>query len=203
MEIDPNLITTVQVSELPPNALAPENEFPHQVGDVLSKATIQQLLDYVRAQSISQPYEIKCLRIPNADFTVYLNANFDMTPGATEGLGKVDGLWNGWAIFNGNNGTDNLDGQTLIGWGANYNTIGQFVGESEHTLTIPELPVVSPINGAGIQKGGTFGGTGGISLADTGTGNYAPGQFVQPFGGGEAHNNIQPSMVVLMIYKLP
>lgn len=200
MAIDPALITTKQVSELPPNPLALENLFPHQVGDILSQATIQQLVDYVRSQSLSQPYEIKYIRVPA---TEYITDNFDMAIGANQGLGKVEGLWNGWAVCNGNNGTDNLDGITLIGWGANYNTIGQFVGEAEHTLTIPELPVVSPINGSGIQKGGTFGGTGGISLADTGTGNYAPGQFIQPFGGGQSHNNIQPSMVVLAIMKLP
>lgn len=199
MAIDPNLITTVQVSELPPAPLSPTSIFPHQVGDILSQANIQQLLDYVRAQSISQPYEIKCLRIPNADFDAYLNANFDTTPGSTEGLGKTDGLWSGWAIFNGNNGTDNLDGQTLIGWGANYNTIGQFVGESEHTLIASEIPNISiniPGSNADVGDPGTRVLT---SSSDPNAGITVPVNT----GGGQAHNNIQPSMVVLMIYKLP
>lgn len=203
MAIDPSLITTVQVSELPPNPITLEGLFAHQEGDVLSKSTIQQLVDFVRSQSSSYAYETKILTLPQASSNAYINANFDMTPGSTQGLGKVDGLWNGWAIHNGNNGTENLDGQTLIGYGANYNTIGQFIGEKEHTLTIPELPVVSPINGSFFKKGTGFGGTSGLTVGDNGTNNFAPGELIAPFGGGQAHNNMQPSMVVLMIMKLP
>jgi|SRR6478735_8024645 len=203
MAIDPSLITTVQVKELPPLPISLTDNFPHEVDDVLSRATIQQLVDFVRGQSSSYAYETKILTLPQASSNAYIEANFDMTPGSTQGLGRVEGLWNGWAIHNGNNGTENLDGQTLIGYGANYSTIGQFVGEKEHTLTIPELPVVSPINGSFFKKGTGFGGSSGLTVGDNGTNNFAPGELIAPFGGGQSHNNMQPSMVALFIMKLP
>lgn len=203
MAIDPSLITTVQVKELPPLPISLTDNFAHEVGDLLGRATIQQLVDFVRGQSASYPYETKILTLPPGSANEYINTNFDMTPGSSQGLGKVDGFWNGWAIHNGNNGTENLDGQTLIGYGANYNTIGQFIGEAEHTLTIPELPTVRPINGSFFYKGTGFGGTTGLTVGDTGTNDFAPGELIAPFGDDQPHNNMQPSFVVLFIMKLP
>lgn len=200
MSIDPDNINTVQVKDLPPNELSLTDNFPHEVGDVLSRSTIQDLANFLRSQSVSYPYEIKYIYPPNY---AYIEDNFDMTPGSAQGIGKISGIWNGWAIFNGNNGTANLDGRTLIGFGANYATTGQMLGEEEHVLTIPELPVVSPINGTFFKKGSSFGGSTGLTVGDVGTTNFAPGELVKPFGGGLAHNNIQPSMVVLIIMKLP
>lgn len=220
--IDPNLVTTVQVSELPPNALTPESLLAHQVGDVLSQISMEQLLEYVRSQSISLPYETKFLTIPQSEATDYISANFDMTIGATQGIGKTDGLWNGWAIHNGNNGTYNLDGQTLIGYGANYGTIGQFVGSATHTLTTAQIPAhfhhtpgsvfKSFVSGADDKGGNVSSATGydssssNAELAIGGLGtNYNTGgaALEQTIGEGQSHNNIQPSMVCLMIYKLP
>lgn len=197
MAIDPNLITTVQVSELPPAPFLPESILAHQVGDILSNGTIQQLVDYVRAQSFSQPYEIKYLRPPNNQ---YILDNFDMNPGANQGLGKTDGLWNGWAICNGNNGTDNTDGQTMIGYGANYSTIGFSKGEEEHILTISEMPAHNHTMDSVKQYNNSFGTNG---FYDRSQGASSAGLSTENRGGGQAHNNMQPSRVVLMIYKLP
>lgn len=194
MAIDPALITTKQVSELPPNPLAPENLFPHQVGDILSQATIQQLVDYVRSQSFSQPYEIKYIRVPS---TEYITDNFDMAIGANQGLGKVEGLWDGWAVCNGNNGTDNLDGITLIGHGANYNTVGQFLGSATHTLSVSEMP--SHYHTGHLIKAASTWRGGGDDSGDNATSTTGDSSTE---GGNQAHNNMQPSMVVLIIMKL-
>lgn len=221
MAINPALVTTVQVSELPPNPLSPTSLFPHQVGDILSQADIQQLVDYIRSQSVSLPYETKLLTIPQSEATEYINTNFDMTIGATQGIGKTDGLWNGWAIHNGNNGTYNLDGQTLIGYGANYATVGQFVGSETHTLTTAQIPAhfhhtpgsvfKSFVSAAGDKTGNVSSATGYDSGSNTELAignlstNYNSGgaALEQTVGSGQAHNNMQPSMVCLMIYKLP
>lgn len=196
MAIDPNLVTTVQVKELPPNPLSLTDNIPHEVGDILSRATMQELVDFIRANSQSYQYEIKIIRAPNID---YINDNFDMLPSATQGLGLVGGLWEGWAICNGNNGTDNLDGITFIGYGANYGTLGQFVGEAEHTLTIDEMPshnhgILTNESDSGNNNNYVQGGDlESPSLSPVGT---------ELRGGGEPHNNMQPSMVVLKIMKL-
>ena len=186
--------TTVQVSELPPLAPAIESLLAHQIGDVLYKMTLPELLTLVSIQASARKYEIKQVRAPNA---AYITDNFDMTIGATQGIGKPTGLWAGWAICNGNNGTDNLDGQALIGYGAIYETVGQFLGESTHTLTAGEIPAHSHTaqlrdeNGTG----NAFAGGNPKGIID-GTGTTSS------FGGGGPHNNMQPSMVILTIMKI-
>lgn len=198
MAINPDLINTVQTKDLPANPLSLTDNFAHEVGDILSRATIQELVDFIRSQSASYPYEIKYIRAPNA---AYITDNFDMTVGATQGIGKVGGLWEGWAICNGNNGTDNLDGQTLIGFGANYATVGQFVGEAEHTLTVNEIPAHS--HGVDIA----FDGGGALDMQSYVNSSGSDERFIPQSttstGGGLPHNNMQPSMVVLIIMKMP
>lgn len=198
MAINPALINTVQVKDLPPNPLALTNNFAHEVGDDLSRATIQDLVNFIKSQSTSYPYEIKFIRAPDS---AYITNNFDMTIGATQGIGKIGGLWEGWAICNGNNGTDNFDGQTLIGWGANYATVGQFLGEKEHTLTVDELaPHAHNVDIA-------FDGGGALDIQSYVNSSGSDERFIpqasSSTGGGEPHNNMQPSVVVLIIMKLP
>lgn len=202
MAIDPNLVTTVQVSELPPATFVPESILAHQIGDILSRGTIQELVNYIRSESVSQPYETKFLTIPQSGATEYIETNFDMTVGVNQGIGKVGGIWEGWAIHNGNNGTYNLDGQTLIGFGANYGTIGQFVGSETVTLNTNQIPSHShsvTLKGSGNTSGGT------AQNVVTNVTNNAADVIVTSgsTGGGQAHNNMQPSMVCLMIYKMP
>lgn len=211
MAINPDLVTTAQVSELPPAPLSATSLLAHQVGDILSRVSMEELLLYVRSQSISQPYETKFLTIPQSEAVEYVSTNFDMTPGENEGIGKADGLWNGWAIHNGNNGTYNLDGQALIGFGATYNTIGQFVGSATHTLSSSELPSHRHPNGMADDTDDLFVyGSTNIGVPGEATRTIVAEDTPRNFqgltgltGGGQAHNNIQPSMVCLMIYKLP
>jgi len=194
MAIDPNLITTVQVGDLPPNPISLTDNIVHEVAGILSRATVEELVAFLQAQTTAYQYEIKILR-PPGDGSEYINANFNMAIGSTQGLGKVDGLWPGWAICNGNNGTDNMDGVTFIGWGANYGIIGDTTGAETHTLTINEMPAHSHnIAKYNVDTTGSF-------LADasgTSTGTVA----TQSTGGGQSHNNMQPSGVFLIIKKL-
>lgn len=219
MAINPNDITTVQVKELPPNPFSGTDNIPHEVGDILSKGTLDELVAYIRLQAPeARPYECKIIFAPNI---TYITDNFDMTANSTQGIGKSEGIWNGWAICNGNNGTQNVDGQTLIGFGAVHSTILQSLGEKEHTLTISETPAhyhhtpgsdfKSFVAGAGDLGGNTSSATGGDTGNNTQLGvvnlgvNYDSGgaALEKTIGGGLAHNNMQPSLVVLIIMKLP
>lgn len=195
MAINPADITTVQASELPPSEITSESILVHQVGDQLCRTTVSDLIVYLQTQSVSYQYQVIYLR-PPGDGALYIQANFDMTPGGTQGIGKPDGLWSGWAICNGNNGTDNLDGQTLIGYGANHGLIGAFLGEEEHLLTVNEMPSHK-------HKGNGFGGAGsGVNgLADN---NFLWSQSADTssVGGDQPHNNMQPSRVYLAIMRL-
>lgn len=109
----------------------------------------------------------------------------------------------------------------MIGYGANYATIGQFVGSATHTLTTAQMPAhfhhtpgsvfKSFVSGAGDKGGNVSNATGYDSGTNTELAigglstNYNSGgaALEQTIGGGQSHNNIQPSMVCLMIYKLP
>lgn len=219
MAIDPALITTVRVGELPINPITLTSKLAHEVGDILSQATVQGLVTFLQAQTTAQQYEIKVLR-PPGDGSAYINANFDMSIGSTQGIGKTDGLWAGWAICNGNNGTDNMDGQTFIGYGANYNIVGDFLGTEEETLSVSQIPphyhhtpgsdFKGFVSGSGDLGGNTSSGSGydsggnsELAIGNLGTNYNALGAALEKtIGGGQAHNNIQPSGVFLMIMKL-
>jgi len=194
MAINPALINTVQVKDLPPNPISLTDNFVHEVGNTLSRSTIQELVDFIRSQSSAQPFEIKYVRAPDYQ---YILDNFDMTPGATQGLGIIGGLWEGWAIFNGNNGTDNLDGQTLIGFGANYATVGQFVGSADAV-------VVEHSHKIGDQSGSSGSGTTNVRYIGKEIESNSLGiPYTDTTGVSGVGKNIQPSMVILMIMKLP
>lgn len=196
MAINPADITTVQVNELPPNPLSATSIIAHGVGDILSRATIADLIAYLNAQSVSYQYEIKYIR-PPGDGSAYIAEHFESTIGSNQGKGKVGGIWEGWQICNGNNGTDNLDGQVLMGYGANHGVIGAFLGEEEHVLTVAEMPSHN-------HKGNGFGGfgSGTNGLLDDNDYLWSQSADTSFTGGGGAHNNIQPSRVVLAIMKL-
>ncbi len=195
MPIDPLLTSTVQVKELPPNPISLMDNFPHEVGDILSRATIAELISFIGAELSGRQYEKKEIVAPN---NAYITDNFDMTIGATQGIGKIGGLWEGWAIMNGNNGTPNMDGQASIGWGANYSTVGQFVGSAD-TVVVSHTHTAS--TNANVHTG--TGPDAGIRLQGL---NHAPGEAiavtVKSAGVSGVGKNIPPSMVILAIMKI-
>lgn len=217
MAIDPTQITTVQASELPPASPTNESILMHQVGDILSRMTLAEIIAFISSNANSKQYEIKYIRSPNP---AYITDNFDMTPGENQGIGKIDGLWDGWAICNGNNGTDNLDGQTLIGFGANYGTVGEFTGAKTVTLSKDQMPAHThhkegSVFNAFVANSAAFGNNSSsnngydsgnateLAIGNLGTNYGAAGSALeQSSGGGQAHNNMQPSMTILIIMKL-
>jgi chitodextrinase len=80
-----------------------------------------------------------------------------------------------------------------------FKTLGATGGNKDKKLIIDELPIVSPINGSGIKKGGKWGGTNGLTLGDSADGDYAPGQFIKPFGGDKPFSILNPYRVVHFI----
>jgi len=194
MAINPALINTVQVKDLPPNPISLTDNFVHEVGNTLSRSTIQELVDFLRSQSVSYPFEKKEIIAPDSQ---YITDNFDMTPSATQGLGIVGKIWEGWAICNGNNGTPNLDGQTTIGFGANYPTVGQFVGSADAV-------VVEHSHKIGDQSGSSGSGTTDVRYIGKEIESNSLGiPYTDITGVSGVGKNIQPSMVILMIMKLP
>lgn len=96
--------------------------------------------------------------------------------------------------------------------GLDGTVLGNSGGEQKHTLSIAELPVVTPAGTiANVVSGGTKGGTGGTNVAFSST-NPVPSAFSDiivtstfsgtPFGSGNAHNNVQPTWITNKIIKL-
>ncbi len=92
-----------------------------------------------------------------------------------------------------------LRGKTVVGWSpdeAEFNTLGAVIGEKAHTLTREELPNVNleaeniqPFDG--YQENGQFNGGS--------TYKFYRNKLKIPLGSGEAHNNIQPSKILMFI----
>ena len=186
MAINPADITTVRVGQLPPDLPTLESNIAHELGDILYRCTIQELVDLLSLNVGTLQYEVKTLYVNQE----YIDNNFDET-----GLGI--NLCAGFAICNGANGTVSVDGLVDVGYGTNYNVIGGFGGEKDHTLIENELPIIQPSvsNSAG-------GDTGGGAFA-TGNATEGGGTFgLNTFGGGQSHNNMQPYIIALKIMKL-
>jgi len=151
------------------------------------------LLDYIQA-NIAQSGDIKRIK---CDIT-YLNDNFEI-----DGLGK--NLRLGWAICNGNNGTDNLAGRVGVGYGIGWSVLGQTGGSKdavvvEHSHSLRSASW-STNNTDGLATSNSIAGR---SLA--GTNYYSAGstgfKFVQDTGVSGTDKNMQPYIIQLYIMKL-
>jgi len=122
--------------------------------------------------------------------TSYITANFDPT-----GLGT--NLELGYAICNGNNGTRDWRGRVPMQYSTTYPTLGATGGEATHVLTSNEIPPVSvPYTGSSDDTGdnGTY------LITSPSSPNGA--KNLTTAGGGQAHNNMQPYIVTLILMKL-
>ena len=126
----------------------------------------------------------------------YINANFDLT-----GLGVNQRV--GWAICNGLNGTPNDDGRVTIAFGTNNVDVGTTGGAVTHTLTAAQLPVIPPhTHNIRHANGALIGGYGLDGNNTDFSGGYYASEPSGGFGGGQAHNNMQPYIIRLRIMKL-
>ena len=135
--INPNDITTIRVGELPPNIPTLESKIPHELGTDLKYFTIQQLITFLQPYVGVFQYETKRLAVKQS----YIDENFDET-----GLGK--NICIGWAIRNGNNGTDNIDGKVGVAYGVSNNVIGQ-TGGSRDAVVVAHSHTYDSINSVG------------------------------------------------------
>jgi len=112
------------------------------------------LLDYIQA-NIAQSGDIKRIK---CDIT-YLNDNFEI-----DGLGK--NLRLGWAICNGNNGTDNLAGRVGVGYGIGWSVLGQ-TGGSKDAVVVAHDHTINEVYNENVT--GTKVASGGGTLENVGT----------------------------------
>jgi len=87
-------------------------------------------------------------------------------------------------------------GEAGSGAGLTTRTVGQYLGEETHVLTVPEMP--SHAHNVGTNTAGAFGNPT-ITAGLTATSDAGQSSAV---GGGGAHNNMQPTSFVNMYIKL-
>jgi hypothetical protein len=132
------------------------------------------------------PNEVKWIKLQNSDIATYFE-----TTGETAGLGLSGGLYEGWAICNGNNETTNDNGKVSIAYGTDYLTLGATGGSKDAILVEHSHDVI--INGEGS-------GSGNISFND-GTGT--PHTYTTSTEGESGVNkNLQPYVVELKIQRI-
>jgi hypothetical protein len=193
MAIDPALITTVRADQLPVSALTSESIIMHAIGTTLYRAEVSEIEGLLNIVSY-RPYEVKWLNV--TDF--YVDENFE-----SNGLGKSTGLWNGWQIMNGLNGTTNMDGAVALGYGVNYNSMREQVGENSKVLVKNNIPVLDctlPVSDAD-NGGGSKDYVMATDVEASGTHQYI--NTVNVGSTNVAVDIMQNSIVQLFIMKLP
>jgi hypothetical protein len=80
-------------------------------------------------------------------------------------------------------------------------SLGSPGGNKTKKLSIAELPIVSPINGSYLKKGGTPGGTTGLTVNDAASGDFNAGELIKPFGGDVPFSLLNPFRIVHYIIK--
>jgi hypothetical protein len=197
--IDPNLITTIRVGELPLVPFLLTDKIPHEVGTDLKSGTIQQLLDFLRPLVGKMQYECVDLVVDSQ----YIQDNFVTDNVPTKGLGT--NLCLGFAIRNGNNGTDNIDGRCEIGYGDTFNSVGAIGGDPNTTLVQHSHynGVANEIASAFVYGGTTaeMPGTATFTVAEDGGARTYQGN-TNDVGTTGVNKNYQPYKVVLKIMKL-
>ena len=118
-------------------------------------------------------------------------------------IGTTYGVGDGATTFN----LPNLKGRIITGIDSNdtdFDTLGETGGEKTHTLTVDEIPshaheqlAISNPNSGGPGIRGTYN-----EQEGTGMSRYPTNTQTGTTGGGEAHNNLQPYIVLNYIIKV-
>jgi len=116
----------------------------------------------------------------------------------------------GWSEYTAARGRTIIGTNPTAAGGISVRTLGQTGGAETHTLTIAEMPAHSHGGGATTDPAGTAGATFNTTGAMTGSGyggltaqtgtRWAPGGIANT-GGGGAHNNMSPFVVLLYCQK--
>lgn len=158
------------------------------------------ILDYLQL-NISQSGDIKRIK---CDLT-YLNDNFEV-----DGLGK--NLRAGWAICNGNNGTDNLAGRVGIGYGIGYSALGSTGGDKDAVVVshshyefaneVVDAGAVISASNQPVKEGFNAGGDGNQNYRIRGTNTASTVGKTSLTGVSGTDKNMQPYIIQLYIMKL-
>ena len=184
MAIDPNLITTASVGELPTAPLLLTSRIAHETvsDDLLKQATIQDLVYLIAPLVSAIQYQVVTLHVDET----YIENNFNET-----GLGI--NLMVGYAICNGQNGTINKDGRVGIAYGATYNAVGAIGGSKDAVVVEHSHPMKYGNNGTGTKYPET------PYISDVLGGDMQDTETVGESGEGK---NMQPYLVELQVMKL-
>ena len=145
------------------------------------------LLNYIN-DNLPKRYDTKDIFVDST----YLGNNFEVS-----GLGKNERL--GWAICNGatHSGiTTPVGGKVVVSYGGEFTTLNEVGGEKNHLLTESELPAHS--HDVASYAGALTSSLRISSPTTTGIG----GGKTSSVGGGVAHNNMPPYLVLVKIMKL-
>lgn len=154
------------------------------------------LLDFIQA-NVTQQFDIKAIYVNST----YLGNNFE-----TSGLGK--NLRLGWAICNGNNGTPNMGGRSIVAYGGDFTTLNAVGGSKDAVLVTHDHKAVSAVNPSSefsstnkyLAAYRTGGGNTEYGLQGTAT---VPTTGVTTIEGESGSNrNMHPYIVLVYIMKL-
>jgi hypothetical protein len=141
------------------------------------------ILNYVQA-NLAQAGDLKMIKSDIA----YLQANFE-----TNGLGK--NLREGWAICNGNNGTDDFSGRVPLGYGVGYSALNT-TGGSKDAVLVAHTHSMLTSNADNGDPGSLFV-TAATQQGSAGTTGAASGATPTA-----TDKNLQPYIITLYILKL-
>jgi len=148
-------------------------------------------------QNSSQQFDIKAIYVNST----YLGENFE-----ANGLGK--NLRAGWAICNGNNGTPNMGGRSIVAYGGDFTTLNAIGGSKDAILVAHDHKAVSSVNPSGefsstnkyLAAYRTNGGNTEYGLQGTATVPTTGVTTVE--GESGANKNMHPYIVLVYIMKL-
>mgnify|MGYP000919102646 CR=1 FL=1 len=182
MAINPANITTIRVGQLPSGSLSLTSKIAIENGTDLYQTDMQGLVNFLNIHLGARQFQILEFWVTQT----YIDDNFDVT-----GLGI--NLCEGLAICNGQNGTPPMDGLVSIGYGTNYNIIGNF-GGSKDAVVVEHKHREKISTGAGSQQG--------VVGDPTSSGSAITYVETETVGVSGANKNMQPYIVLLKCMKL-